>query len=83
MSKVLVSVTCPAVDETYDVFIPSSLTVREAASLLGKGFENLSDGRYISSGYELLCTRKSNTFLRGSSTVAGSGIVNGTDLVLI
>ena len=83
MEKILVSIECPSIDRCYDVYIPNSLTVKQAARLLGKGMEELSNRRYISSGNEFLCMKEQHILLKEEVLLKDYGIQNGDHLVLI
>ncbi len=82
MEEVLVSVKCPAISETYDVYIPQSLTVGETAKLLGRGMEELSERRYVSSGRELLCLVGDDILMKQDFCIRDYKIQNGDKLLL-
>ncbi len=82
MSKRIVTVYCPAIGEEHDVFIPNDLSIDSVVKLLGKCFESLSDGNYVSSGHELLCMYDKNMLLDYRCTLYDYGIQNGDRLLL-
>lgn len=82
MNKVLVNVTCVALRESYDAFIPKSITIGEAATLLGHCMEEATNQRYVASGTELLCTRNGGQLLNSRTIVGESGLKNGDGLLL-
>lgn len=83
MEKILVSIECPSIAQKFDVYVPKSLTVKEAAGLLGRGLEELSNHRYVSSGNEFLCMKETKVLLREEATLRDYGIQNGDCLVII
>ena len=83
MKKILLSIECPAISNIFDVYVPASLTVKEAARLLGKGLEEISNHRYISSGNEFLCKKEDRILLKEELMLKDYGIQNGDHIVII
>ena len=83
MNKVLVSVRCATTDEAYDVYIPVNLTISQISMLLGKGVEEMSDRKYVSSGKELLCIKSANILLEPELTLSDYQVKNGDELLMI
>ncbi len=82
MDKLLVSVTCAQLGESHDAFVPRAITVGEAAVLLGRSMEEVTNRRYIASGSELLCTREGGRMLDRNACFGTCGIMNGDGLIL-
>ena len=82
MDKILVNVTCAALGESYDAFVPKAVTVGQAAVLLGKTMEEVSNQRYVASGTELICADDGRRLLDRSAIFGTCGIENGDRLVL-
>lgn len=82
MEEVLVSIKCPAISKTYDVYIPQSLKVGEVAKLLGRGMEELSERQYVSSGHELLCLAGESILMKQELLVRDYKLQNGDELFL-
>lgn len=82
MDKVLVNVTCVALGESHDVFVPKAITVGQAGVLLGQVMEEVSNHRYIASGTELICADDGKRLLGRSAIFGTCGIQNGDHLVL-
>lgn len=76
------NVTCVALGESYDAYIPKSVTVGEAATLLARCMEDATNGRYVASDAELLCSGVSGNLLNASVMVGDCGITNGDKLLL-
>ena len=83
MEKILLSIECPSISNSFDVYVPTSLTVKEAAQLLGKGLEEISNRRYISSGNEFLCKKEDRILLKEEVILKDYGIQNGDHIVII
>ena len=45
-----INLSVPAIEESYDVLIPSFMTVGELTPMLAKAVEELSNNSYVSSG---------------------------------
>lgn len=83
MNKILIKLYVPAVNQTFDVFVPVDLAVRELIKVLVNGVNYMRDGTYISSQKETLSFRKNEGLLNPSLTLADYGVQNGAELVLI
>ncbi len=83
MEKILVSLECPSISASYDVYIPGFLSVGMVASLIGKALEELSDYHYVSSGHEFLCLKEKRLLLKGKAALKDYGIENGDHLVIM
>lgn len=81
MDKVLVNLFIPAINEHFDVFIPRFLLVKEVCLLLGDAIQELSNGSYVSSGQELLCSIEKLQILRYERSLLEYGIQNGEHLL--
>lgn len=82
MNKILVSVRCVATDEAYDVYIPAKLKISQISQLLGKGLEEMSDRKYVSSGKELLCMKSANILLEPEMTLNDYQVKNGDEILM-
>lgn len=83
MEKVLVEVFVPAIDLTYDVFIPRASRMSEVLELLKKAVTDLSDGRFAATIETAVCYRESGAIINVNMSVYELGIQNGTKLMLI
>ena len=81
--KILVNIYVPAIQRKYDVFIPSAVKVKTAASLIANTVENLSNHLYVVSGEEYLCSIEKNSILRRGATLEQYGICNGDHLIMM
>ena len=82
MDKILVSLYVASLQERFDVFIPTMLTMQELAELIAKGLVDLTAGRYEPSGTEILCLKEPGTLLHQKKTPADFNLRNGDELVL-
>lgn len=81
MDKILVDLFVPAIHEHFNIFIPNFLTVKEICQLLGAAIQEMSDGSYVSSGEELLCSLEKMQVLRYGHNFLSYGIQNGEHLM--
>ena len=81
--KILVSISVPAILESHDILIPAELKVNSIIPMIAHAIEEISNGRYVSSGEEYLCSVENNIRINQFSTLAESGIRNGDHLVLL
>ena len=54
MEKVLISLKVPAVQRTFDLFVPISLEIETLTHIIAGGVEELCGGHYVSSQKEVL-----------------------------
>ncbi len=83
MKKILVSLFVPAVQEKYDLFVPSELEIRALSSVLANAICDLCNGRYCVSGKERLLRKSPDAVLNPDKTFSEYGINDGTELILI
>lgn len=82
MAKILVNLMVPAIDSSYDLFIPDDMRIRLLTNLLAGEVAEISEGAFFPSGGECLCDREQNRTLEASSTVRDAGIRSGDHLLL-
>ena len=78
-----INLSVPAIEESYDVLIPSFMTVGELTPILAKAVEELSNNSYVSSGQEFLCHKELDLLLLQDKTLDDYRIRNGDHLFLI
>lgn len=83
MSKILVEVYVPVIDQTFDVHIPVTCKVHEVETMLAGAFQDLSDGYFVPSPDTVLCDRLSGEELDINQSVLELGLQNGARLMLI
>lgn len=81
--KILVTIRVPAISESFDVRIPSTLRIRSVTTLVAGTVETLSNHLYAASGSECLCSEEKQITLRNDATLKEYGIRNGDHLILI
>ena len=84
MGKILVALEVPAIDEVYDLFIPDFLTMGECTELLSRAVSDMTQGRYVPSGKEVLLHsgKEGHTLLDQKYTAADYGFQNGDRLYI-
>ena len=80
--KILTNIVIPAVSENYDVLVPDFLPVSEITPLVAKAVTEITNGRYVPSGCELLCWKEKETVLDGFKTLGFYGVQNGDHIIL-
>lgn len=83
MSNVLVEVYLPANGKSYDVRIPTAVTLWEILPVLAKLLSHLSDGSFRAKEFPVLCFKDSGKICDANRTVQELGFANGTELMLI
>lgn len=81
--KILVCIYVPAISKKFDVWIPDFLSIKEIISLIVKAVKELSNSKYVSSGFEFLCLKEKNLLLKDNATLKEYGVRNGDNLILI
>lgn len=81
MDKVLVCLYVPVINEYFDVLFPTFLPIKELCSQIGKTIEEVSGGRYVSSGCEILCSVDRSAVLNGNNSLMDYRIQNGDRLM--
>lgn len=83
MDKVLIEVYVPAINATYDMFVPLASQMYEVLALIKKAVSDMSDGHFIATEETALCYRESGKIININMTVFELGIRNGSKLMLI
>lgn len=82
MDKLLISLTVPSLEESFDLFVPDDLPVRQVTQLFAEALTELSGGEYVSSGSELLCRTDPCQLLEPKRSLREHGIQNGDRLMI-
>ena len=83
MNKILICLEVPSILQKYELYVPGFLTVKEGTELMVRAVKELSSGRYISSGEELLCSRQLDVRLDEHAHFSDYEIGEGDHLVLL
>jgi hypothetical protein len=83
VDKILIELFIPAVNQTYDVYIPISSKMHEIEGLLTKAIGDLSDGYFALSEDTALCDRITGAILDVNLSASELGFHNGSKLMLI
>lgn len=82
-NKVLVSLSVPEIDETFDILIPISRKVGNVIELINKILEENTKGKYKGSKTQNLYNRITGERYNINLLVIETNIRNGTQIVLI
>jgi len=83
MEKALIEVYVPAIEESYDIFVPLNCMVNELLILISETISNLSLHRYVHNKDSMLCYRDNGAIIDINATAEEAGIINGLQLMLI
>lgn len=83
MDKVLVEIYVPALDFSFDVFIPLRSPMYEVLDLIKKAVVEMSDKRFVADENTAVCHREDGTIINVNMSVFELGIHNGSKLMLI
>ena len=82
-NKVLVSLSIPEIDKSYDVYLPINKKVGNIINLLNKAINELTDGELLlSNGNSLYNVVKKEKY-SSNELLANTNIRNGSSLVLL
>lgn len=83
MDKVLVEVFVPALDHSFDIFIPQQSPMFEVLELIKKAVVEISDGRFVANANTTICHREDGSIININLSVYELEIRNGSKLMLI
>ena len=83
MNKVLVELYIPAIGEHFDTFAPVDVPIKDMIGVFASGVADVTNGRYVISGSEQLCTKTPDGLLAPHLSLQDYGIKDGTRLYLI
>jgi hypothetical protein len=83
MDKILVCLFVPAVQQSFDLFVPPDLEIGKLTSVIAGGVEELCRGQYVSSHEEMLSQKDPDLLLNPFRTLASYGIKDGAELIML
>lgn len=83
MDKILVEVFLPAVDKSFDIYIPTEVRFHEVISMINKAAVSLCDCRFVPSEDTVLCDRITGVIFDINLTSRELCLHNGSKLMLI
>ena len=83
MEKVLVEIFVPALQKSFDVFLPLTGKMSEVQTLVAGALSRLSEGKYLASKDSILCDAKTGTIYDINATIQDLGIQNGSKMMLM
>ncbi len=83
MDKILVEVFVPALESTFDIFIPQQAYVYEIAELIKRAVAEMAGGRMVIDAGTALCNRVDGTIININLSVQELELHNGSGLMLI
>lgn len=83
MEKVLTGIHVVAVGRKYDAFVPADMEISQLTSIIANGVAELTDGKYESSGLEMLSLMEPESLLNPALTLNDYQVKDGMQLYLI
>lgn len=83
MEKILVNVSVPAAEKSFDVFIPDDINVKDATAMLGKALSALSDNKFLPSEDCMIFEADTGKSYDDEALIKDLPIYDGTKLMLI
>lgn len=81
MNKIILDINVPALGMHFDIVVMPQIKVRDVCFLLGKAIEEYSEGAYISSSDEILCSVNKGVILRAERYISEYQLKNGDSLL--
>lgn len=83
LDKILVEIFLPAINQSYDVYIPLDSRLHEVEALFMGAFAELSGGYFTASHKTVVCDRITGNQLDINKSALELGLHNGSRLMLI
>lgn len=83
MEHILVEVFVPALEQSFDAFIPLQSPMYEVLELLKKAAREISGGRLVVDETTAICHRDNGRIININMSVYELGVRNGSKLMLI
>ena len=82
MDKILINLYVPAIDKSFDLFVPKDLNIAALTQLFSNSISELSDNQYSISGLEMIMSKDPAVLFHPDRCLADYGIDDGSQLVL-
>ena len=83
MNKVMVQLYIPVTGTSYDILLPRTLSVNQAAKLVSEFFTGVTGGAYMPGEDAVLCSMEDGKIYNVNSSVESLNLKNGSKLMLI
>ena len=83
MDKVLIDIFLPAINRSFEVYIPLDSKFYEITPLVSKMLSELSNGLFISGDDSILYERKTGNILNINMSARQLNVKNGDNLMLL
>lgn len=83
MKEILVEIYVPAIDKSYDIYIPIHFPLFKIKNVIGKAVSELSMGQYAMDGEAIICNREDGSILNINLSAIELDIKDGARLMLI
>ena len=82
-NKVLIQLIVPAIETSYDIYLPINKKIGNIITILNKTIAELSDGCFIGNNQTALYNKDTNEKYLPNTLVYNTNIRNGTSLILL
>lgn len=83
MQQIIVEVLVPATSEEFDFRLPASARIGDVIGEMIRTLEATRQNLRFDAEYPMLCDRRAGRVLRRGDTVAGAGLRDGAQLILV
>ena len=83
MDKILVRLLVPAVQQSFDLFVPPDLKISVLTNLMSEGLETICKDRFNSTEMPFLLQKNPDMLFDPSRTLMDYGVEDGVQLVLL
>ncbi len=83
MSKVMVQLDIPVTGQSYDILLPRTISVGQAARMIASFFTGMTGGAYMPDEDAVLCDLEDGMIYDVNSSVEDLHLKNGSKLMLI
>ena len=83
MDRILINVTIPLIEKTYDMFVPARCRIGKLVEIISNGVKELSDGKFVPSGDEQLVCADPEMLPDPQNTMFDYGFSDGSRFFLI
>ena len=83
MNKVLVKICVPAAGDSFDMFVPVDIPIKDVGRVMADGVVEITNGKYITSGLEQMCMKDPTGLLDPTRSLQDYGVRGGAEIYLI
>lgn len=81
--KVILNLSCPAINESFDFISPSNITIDKLREIILDNLYDVSENLYKPTGDEILIHKQNGKVLRPNLTLEEENVTNGHTIFII